>query len=94
MTAYRFDCAFCETVIENDTGNAVQEDARTHLENHRSELEDVFPVAFGGTGCHNDCGYEFPVSVDEGTGFDCPNCGYDNFPPFVRQYVYWRIEAE
>lgn len=94
MTAYEFDCAFCDTVIENDTADSVQKDAKTHLGDHRSELEDVFPMAFGGTDCHNDCGYEFPVGVDEVTGFECPECGHDNFAPFVRQYVYWRIEVK
>ncbi|WP_435180131.1 hypothetical protein [Halorussus sp. AFM4] len=94
MTGYSFDCTFCDTVIENDVADAVKDDARTHLADHRTELEDVFALAFGGTDCHNDCGYAFPVGVDEVTGFDCPECGHDNFPPFVQQYIYWRIEAQ
>ncbi|NHN57617.1 MULTISPECIES: hypothetical protein [Halorussus] len=93
MTGYSFKCIFCDTVIENDVADGVKDDARTHLEDHRTDLEDVFSLAFGGTNCHNDCGYVFPVGVDEVAGFDCPECGHDNFPSFVQQYIYWRIEA-
>ncbi|WP_137285088.1 hypothetical protein [Halorussus salinisoli] len=92
MTRFRFDCAYCDELVVTDTVDAVKREAKAHLETHRTELKEVFTVAFGGTNCYNDCGFVFPEEVDDEVGFDCPACGHDNFPPFVHQYVYWRIE--
>ena len=92
-TAFEFDCAFCDAVIDADDVETTKDSARAHLESkHDEELTDVFAVAFSGRQCRNDCGYTFPDRLDEVTDFDCPACGHDNFPAFVRQYVYWRIE--
>ncbi|NHN60198.1 MULTISPECIES: HalOD1 output domain-containing protein [Halorussus] len=92
-TAFEFDCAFCDAVIEAAAVETIKDSARSHLEdNHGDALTDVFAVAFSGRQCRNDCGYTFPDRLDEVTDFDCPACGHDNFPAFVRQYVYWRIE--
>lgn len=90
---FEFDCAFCDAVLEAASVETIKDSARAHLEcNHGDELTDVFAVAFSGRQCRNDCGYTFPDRLDEVTDFDCPACGHDNFPGFVRQYVYWRIE--
>ncbi|UPW00829.1 hypothetical protein M0R88_01690 [Halorussus gelatinilyticus] len=92
MTGFRFDCAYCDERVVTDDVDAVKADAEAHLDAHREEMCEVFAVAFGGTDCQNDCGYVFPEDVDEAVGFECPACGHDNFPTFVTQYVYWRIE--
>lgn len=90
---FHFDCAFCDVVVETDAVEAVKADASDHLEDHHcAELEEVFAIAFGDRRCRNDCGYVFPERPAEIEGFDCPACGHDNFPAFVEQYVYWRIE--
>lgn len=90
---FRFDCAFCDATLETDTVDGINRAAKEHLEDHQYDgLREVFAVAFGGKRCRNDCGYTFaerPAEVDD---FECPACGHDNFPGFVDQYVYWRIE--
>lgn len=92
MTGFEFDCAFCDVTIEAADAEAVKEDAQAHLQDHDARLEEVFAVAVGGEECQNGCGYVFPTSIEDVTGFDCPNCGHDHFPAFVQQYVFWRIE--
>lgn len=90
---FQFDCMFCEATFETAEVEALKEDARSHLQtDHYDELEDVFAVAVGGEECHNDCGYVFPTDIERAVGFDCPRCGHDHFPSFVRRYVFWRIE--
>jgi len=92
VTGFRFDCAYCGECVVTDDVDDLKADAEAHLETHREEMRAVFAVAFGDTDCRNDCGYVFPADVDEAVGFECPACGHDNFPAFVTQYVYWRIE--
>ncbi|UPV74794.1 hypothetical protein M0R89_01685 [Halorussus limi] len=92
MSGFRFECAYCDELVVSESVDAVKANAEAHLEAHRDEMRDVFTVAFGGTDCQNECGYVFPEDVDEEVGFECRACGHDNFPPFVTQYVYWRIE--
>lgn len=95
MTEFKFDCRFCEEVIETPTASAVKDRGVTHLEDHhQNDMKDVFSVAFGGKGCQNDCGYTFPVGVDEVADYECPECSHDHFPSFVQNYVYWRIEQK
>ncbi|NEU57399.1 hypothetical protein [Halorussus sp. MSC15.2] len=95
MDEFRFDCAFCDVTVDAATAAVVKEEAKAHLEAyHVTELREVFAVAFGGNECDNDCGYVFPDGIDGGVEYECPTCGHDNFPPFLEQYVYWRIEKE
>lgn len=83
---FRFDCPDCDDVIRATTASAVKEQGETHLEeNHYTELSSAFIERYGGGRCQNDCGYVFPDDGDSITEFDCPNCGFDNFRPFVRR---------
>lgn len=92
---FHFGCPDCDDVIRATTAGAVKERGKTHLEeNHYAELSSAFGEVYGGEHCHDDCGYVFPVNGDSVAGFDCPNCGSDNFRPFVRRYLYWQIEVE
>lgn len=91
-TGFRFDCAFCDAVFQTSSVDAIQDRGTTHLETHRSDLLAVFANHDRGKGCQNDCGYVFPVGVEEVAGFECPTCGYDNFDAFAGRYLYWQIE--
>lgn len=89
---FRFDCPFCDDAIRATTADAVKERSTTHLgDHHPPELLSVFGEMYSGEPCHNDCGHVF--SLDDVDEFECPDCGHDNFRPFVRRYLYWQIEA-
>ena len=90
--ALTFDCEHCEVVLETRTVAAMKDRGTTHLEAHKPALFDVFADKRRGKQCQNECGYEFPVGGDQGIGFECPKCGYDNFEKFARRYLYWQIE--
>lgn len=93
--AFRFDCTFCEEVFQSDSAERLKDRSRAHLETHEdAELLPAFADTYGGNDCRDDCGYVFPVGVEEVSGFDCPNCGHDNFQSFAERYLYWEIEAE
>ena len=64
----------------------------THLEAHKPTLFEVFANKRRGKHCQNECGYVFPVGGDQGTGFECLQCGYENFEAFAHRYLYWRID--
>lgn len=87
-----FDCEYCEVVLEARTIDAMKERGTTHLETHKPTLFEIFADKSRGKQCQNECGYVFPVGGDQGTGFECPQCGYDNFEEFAHRYLYWQIE--
>ncbi|MFC4451883.1 hypothetical protein [Halorussus aquaticus] len=91
-TVIGFDCPFCEEELQTPTIEAIRDRGRTHLEIHRTDLLAEFANRERGKACQNDCGYVFPVGVDEVAGFECPECGYDNFEKFAHRYLYWQIE--
>ena len=91
-SGFEFDCAFCDELFRSDTVEALRDRGTTHLETHRNRLLAAFADHERGRKCDNDCGYVFPVGVDEVAGFECRGCGYDNFEPFARRYLYGRIE--
>lgn len=92
---FRLDCEFCEAVVSASSATALKARATAHLrENHGEDLRTALSEAHGGEACRNDCGYVFPADGIGVDGFDCPECGHDNFDPFLREYVYWRIENE
>lgn len=88
---FRLDCEFCDSTIQAPTSETVKERGESHLEtNHREMLKTILTDQFGGESCRSGCGYVFP---SEGwDGFECKECGHDNFSPFIRQYLYWKIE--
>lgn len=90
----RFDCPFCDDVVRSATAEAVKDRGERHLGDHRADLRTAFAELYGGERCDGDCGYVFPDGNGEVAGFECPDCGRDNFPPFVRRYLYWQIEVE
>lgn len=87
-----FDCAFCEEILHAPTVEAMKDHGTAHLETHKDALLAVFAAKERGKDCQNGCGYVFPVGVDEVAGFDCPECGHDNFAAFAHRYLYWQIE--
>lgn len=91
MGRFRFECELCDATVRGSTVEGVRERAVTHLEDdHLAQLRAEFDDTLGGEPCRNDCGYVFPA--DDVTGYDCPECGHDNFRAFARQYLFWRIE--
>lgn len=94
MSRFRLDCEFCEETVRASELTELKNRAVSHLEGeHEVRLRAVFSDVFGGEPCRNECGHIFSTDVDEVSGFDCPECGHDNFDPFVRRYLYWRIES-
>lgn len=90
---YRYTCDFCDDAVEADTIGDVQQRGQTHLaENHHGHFEFLFAQKFGGQECLNECGYHYPTT-DTDVGFECPNCGHDNFPEFASRHVWWHVEA-
>lgn len=89
---FKFDCDYCDEILQTTTIEAMRDHGTTHLEAHKDTLIEVFAEQSRGKHCQNDCGYRFPVGVDEVAGFDCPECGYDNFEAFSHRYLYWQIE--
>ena len=89
MSEFRFDCTFCDEVVTAAAPATVKTAVKSHL---RDRHYDDLRTEFGGADCSNGCGHVFSADDREGTGFDCPSCGRDNFGPFVERYVYWRIE--
>lgn len=93
-SGFRFDCEFCDETFRTATAAEIKERGVAHLEaDHRADLATVFARRAGGDDCRNGCGYAFPAAVEDVAGFDCPECGHDHFPGFVRRYLYWEIEA-
>lgn len=93
MSRFRFDCERCDVTVRATSEDELKARGRDHLESdHYDELTEQFSRAFAGEACENDCGYVFPATIEEVAEYDCPDCGYDNFPAFVRRYLYWRIE--
>ncbi|WP_435179288.1 hypothetical protein [Halorussus sp. AFM4] len=90
--AFEFDCEFCDEAFLSETVEAVRDRGATHLETHRDSLLTEFADRERGRECDNDCGYVFPVGVDEVAGFECRSCGHDNFESFAHRYLYWQIE--
>lgn len=94
MAGFQFDCEFCDRTVEAGTVESLKKRGKRHLtDEHDTELAGAFAETVGGEPCRNDCGYVFPVGVDEVAGFECPTCGHDNLPPFLERYLYWRIES-
>jgi len=95
ISTYLHDCDFCDVTIEGSTLDEVQERGREHLEDqHYSEFETVFVDQISGKSCLDGCGYTFPGESDDDVGFECPNCGYDNFSAFAARHIWWRAELE
>lgn len=86
-----FDCEYCEAVVRTATVETMKDRGLRHLETHKATLLAVFAERTRGKDCQNDCGYRFPTG-NRVTGFDCPNCGADNFEVFARRYLYWQLE--
>lgn len=92
---YQFDCDLCAEAFEASSMSEMKEHGRAHLNNHHySELRDVFREKYRGKRCDGGCGYEFPVEMEDAAGFECPSCGYDHFPKFAGQYLWWRLTVE
>jgi predicted nucleic-acid-binding Zn-ribbon protein len=90
---YQFDCSFCDSVVQTESVDATQSRARTHLtESHRSDVLAVLSDKYGDVSCSNDCGYVVRINGGDVAGAECPQCGHDNLPSLLKQYVYWRIE--
>ncbi|NHN60402.1 MULTISPECIES: hypothetical protein [Halorussus] len=87
-----FDCEYCEVILQTQTIKAMKHWGTTHLEAHKPTLFEIFAGKSRGKQCQNDCEYEFPVGGDQATGFECPQCGYDNFEDFAHRYLYWQID--
>lgn len=93
VTKFRFDCSFCDAVVDAWNVEETKNAGQRHLESHRdAELPSVFAEMHGGEACHDDCGYVYPDGGDT-VGFDCPDCGFDHFPSFARRYLCWQIEV-
>ena len=89
-TVYRHSCKFCDSNVDAESIEDITRQGRAHLEEqHFGELEAMFEDEYDWT-CQGDCSNEFPVGDD--TGFDCPECGHDNFPDFADRYVWWQIQ--
>ena len=94
-SAYLHHCDFCDVTIEGSTLDEVQQRGREHLENdHYAAFEEVFVDQISGKACLDDCGYTFPAESANEVGFECPNCGYDNFAEFADRHIWWRAELE
>lgn len=89
--SYQHRCEFCEHTVEASTIEDVRTDGCEHLETqHYDEFVTHLSESEGVT-CRGGCGGTFsPATVD---GFDCPSCGYDNFPHLSDQHVWWRMEV-
>lgn len=95
ISTYRHDCDFCDETITGDTLDEVKTDGRTHLEDqHYSEFEQVFVDQISGKSCLGGCGYRFPRTAENDIGFECSNCGADNFPEFADRHIWWNVELE
>jgi hypothetical protein len=80
--------------IEGSTLDEVQERGRDHLEEqHYVAFERVFVDQTRGKACFEGGGYTFPAESED-IGFECPNCGHDNFPAFAASPIWWRAEFE
>lgn len=93
MTAFQFDCDFCETTVQTSDVDTLREQAQTHLETHTTELTPVFAEQLAGEACWNNCSYVFPDDAN-GNRFECSSCGHDHWPELLQQYVYWRISTQ
>lgn len=92
---YVFDCEYCDSSIEAEAVESVKARAKAHSEaRHRDSVVADLHDRHDGIECRNDCGYTFPVGVENVAGLDCPECGHDNLSPLLEQYVFWRISAE
>lgn len=92
---YRFDCRFCDSILQTGSVDSVKSRSKTHLtESHDDDVLAVLRDRYDDVSCHNDCGYVVSITGADVAGLDCPRCGHDNFSPLVEQYVYWRIEAQ
>lgn len=92
METFRLDCPFCNEVIESETVDTVKDNGAVHLEEHHDTALTSVLAKTNGNNEYHDCGSNFSVE-DSVEGFECPDCGYDNFQPLVQQYLYWQIEA-
>jgi len=91
----RFDCEFCDAAVQAETTDELKEQGTIHLEaNHYSDLGEEFRESIAGELCNNNCGYEFPVGVDEVAGLECPNCDHNHFSALVQQYLFFQLEVE
>ena len=95
ISKYCHECDFCDVTIEGSTLDEVQENGRTHIETrHYAEFERMFVDQISGKPCLGGCGYTFPSKSEDDTGFDCPNCDYDNFSEFADRHIWWHVELE
>lgn len=93
MDGFRYDYEFCDWSDDAGTAEELIAAGRRHLTaEHADELATAFADTFGGEACRNGCGYVFPASVEDGVGHECPRCGHDHLPVFLKRYLYWRIE--
>lgn len=94
MGEFRLDCSFCDEVIESETVDTVKQHGRTHLEDrHDTALPSFLAAAYDIDEC-GGCESTFATDGEGAERFECPDCGYDNFRPLVRRYLYWQIETE
>lgn len=91
---FQLDCNYCDVTVEGDV-EQVKRDAKTHLEeNHAEDVITDLKDEHTEIPCQNKCGYTVPIGVGNVAGVECPECGHDNFPLLVKQYVFWRITEE
>ena len=94
-TTYLHSCTFCDTTLRGATLEEVQEAGRIHLkEQHYRDFNGVFREKFGGKECFDGCGYTYPGDENSDVGFECPNCGYDNFHEFAERHIWWQAKLE
>ena len=89
---FRWSCQHCETELKTETVEAMRDRGTAHLETHAGVLRGVFADKDRGTRCQNECGHVFSAGDDETAGFECPECGHENFEEFAHRYLYWQIE--
>lgn len=69
-----------------------KEKAKTHIvDNHYDDVLAEVGGKYDSITCRNDCGFDVPVGVENVSGVDCPECGHDNTPSMLEQYLFWRM---
>ncbi|MFC4451913.1 hypothetical protein [Halorussus aquaticus] len=91
---YQLDCNHCDVLVEGEAVEQAKRDAKTHLkENHAEDVLTNLKEQYTNVQCQNGCGYTVPIGVENVAGVECPECGHDNFPQLLDQYVFFRITA-
>ncbi|KZN22718.1 hypothetical protein A4G99_18340 [Haladaptatus sp. R4] len=89
---YHFVCEFCDEVLETESIDGMYDRGTAHLEDHRNDLLVSFVDGPRRNRCENDCGCVLPIVRDDVDGFECPDCGHDNFGSLARRHLYWEME--